>query len=102
LRPGSFPEKVVGMDVTGLSFEGHAGEIVGRRWSGGSPAEPEYVALLVHGYGEHSGRYEHVAARLVDDGAVVYAIDHVGHGGSAGERVLITSFQEVEEDVHLL
>lgn len=90
------------MDVTDLSFEGHAGTVVGRRWSGDDPAEPAYVVLLVHGYGEHCGRYEHVAARLVEDGAVVYAIDHVGHGGSAGEPVLITSFQEVEEDVHML
>lgn len=90
------------MDVTDLSFEGHAGTVVGRRWSGDAAAEPEYVVVLVHGYGEHCGRYQHVAARLVADGAVVYAIDHVGHGGSAGEPVLITSFQEVEEDVHML
>jgi alpha-beta hydrolase superfamily lysophospholipase len=89
------------MESTDLSFEGHAGKIVGRRWAD-SVHEPDYVALLVHGYGEHFGRYEHVAARLVDDGAVVYAIDHVGHGRSDGEAALIDNFQEVEEDVHLL
>ncbi|GAA6525468.1 lysophospholipase [Intrasporangium sp. DVR] len=89
------------MESSELSFEGHAGTIVGRRWADGRD-EPDYVVLLVHGYGEHSGRYEHVAARLVDDGAVVYANDHVGHGRSDGEPVLIDSFQEVEEDVHVL
>ncbi|MDV3220226.1 alpha/beta hydrolase [Intrasporangium sp.] len=90
------------MTSSDLSFEGHAGTIVGRRWTADTATPPEYVVLIVHGYGEHSGRYGHVAARLVEDGAVVYAIDHVGHGRSDGERVLINSFQEVEEDVHLL
>jgi len=90
------------MAASDLSFEGHAGTIVGRRWDADGPAQPAYVVLLVHGYGEHLGRYEHVAERLVADGAVVYAIDHVGHGRSAGERVLIEDFQEVEEDLHLL
>jgi alpha-beta hydrolase superfamily lysophospholipase len=87
------------MDETDLQFDGHAGTIVGRRWLGD---RADYVALLVHGYGEHSGRYPHVARRLVDDGAVVYAVDHVGHGRSEGERVLIDDIEEVCEDVHLL
>ena len=39
------------------------------------------IVLIAHGYGEHAGRYEHVAQRLVDDiGAAVYAPDHRGHG----------------------
>ncbi len=63
---------------------------------------PRYVALLCHGYGEHSGRYEYVAARLVADGAVVYAIDHAGHGLSDGERVLVEDFEKVVDDFHLL
>jgi alpha-beta hydrolase superfamily lysophospholipase len=43
-----------------------------------------------------------VAARLTDDGATVYALDHVGHGESEGERVLITDFEKVVDDFHLL
>ena len=43
--------------------------------------------VIAHGYGEHIGRYEHVAAALVDRGAVVYGPDHLGHGESEGERV---------------
>lgn len=87
------------MIETDFEVQGHAGTIAGRRWSG---ERHDYVVLLVHGYGEHSGRYQHVAARLVDDGAVVYAPDHVGHGRSEGERVLITDFEDVVQDVHLL
>ena len=54
-----------------------------------------YVALLVHGYGEHIGRYDHVAAALVDHGAVVYGLDHIGHGKSGGERVIVEDFDDV-------
>ncbi|WP_347350303.1 lysophospholipase [Intrasporangium sp.] len=87
------------MQQTDLEYAGHAGTIVARRWAGD---RAEYVVLLVHGYGEHSGRYGQVAQRLVDDGAVVYAPDHVGHGRSAGEPVLIADFEPMCEDVHLL
>lgn len=86
--------------MSDFSLTGHAGSLHARRWS---PAgAPSYIALLCHGYGEHLGRYEHVASRLTDDSAVVYAQDHVGHGESDGERVLITDFEKVVEDFHLL
>ncbi|NUP03786.1 MAG: alpha/beta hydrolase [Nonomuraea sp.] len=61
---------------------------------------PRYVALLVHGYGEHIGRYEYVADRLVRHGAAVYGLDHMGHGRSEGDRVLIEDFEDVVTDVH--
>jgi alpha-beta hydrolase superfamily lysophospholipase len=63
-------------------------------------AAPERVVLLSHGYGEHIGRYEHVAPVLVERGAVVYGPDHVGHGESDGERVLIADFEHVVDDLH--
>jgi alpha-beta hydrolase superfamily lysophospholipase len=62
--------------------------------------EPERVVVLAHGYGEHIGRYEHVAAALVERGAVVYGPDHIGHGESDGERVLIADFENVVADLH--
>ena len=82
-------------------LDGHAGRLVGRTWSSGeSGAVPSHVVLLAHGYGEHVGRYEHVAAALVARGAVVYAVDHVGHGKSEGDRVLIADFERVVDDLH--
>ncbi|MBG0826848.1 alpha/beta fold hydrolase [Planomonospora sp. ID67723] len=80
-----------------MNFTGTRGEIAVQVW----PHErPRYVAILVHGYGEHIGRYEHVAAALVRHGAAVYGPDHLGHGRSSGERALIEDFEDVVTDVH--
>lgn len=80
-----------------FQFAGHAGSIVGTRWD---TAQPRYIAILAHGYGEHIGRYEYVAQRLVADGAAVYGVDHQGHGRSAGEQVVIDDFDGVVDDLH--
>jgi alpha-beta hydrolase superfamily lysophospholipase len=47
---------------------------------------PRGTVLLVHGLGEHAGRYAHVAARLNAWGWRVMAHDHRGHGRSGGAR----------------
>lgn len=86
--------------MTDFTLPGHAGSLHAHHWS--PPSDPSYVALLCHGYGEHLGRYHHVAARLTSDNAVVYAQDHVGHGESEGERVLVTDFEKVVDDFRLL
>ncbi len=78
-------------------IDGHGGRLAGRTWEGTAPS---HVVLLAHGYGEHSGRYDHVAAALVDAGAVVHAVDHVGHGKSEGERVVIADYERVVDDLH--
>jgi alpha-beta hydrolase superfamily lysophospholipase len=83
-----------------IDTTGHAGLLIGSRWS--PPGDPTWVAVIAHGYGEHIGRYQWVADRLTSDGAVVYAHDHVGHGRSEGERVLIEDFEPVVDDLHLL
>jgi alpha-beta hydrolase superfamily lysophospholipase len=58
-------------------------------WQGWSPAGDQQlqgVVTIAHGYGEHIGRYEHVAERLNEAGFAVYGPDHHGHGKSAGKR----------------
>jgi alpha-beta hydrolase superfamily lysophospholipase len=80
------------------TLDGHGGRLAARTWGEGDA--PSHVVLLAHGYGEHVGRYGHVADALVARGAVVYAVDHVGHGRSEGERVLITDFERVVDDLH--
>lgn len=88
------------VDHEDFQLHGHAGTLHAQRWQGEDPAA--YVALLCHGYGEHIGRYQYVADRLVADGAAVHGMDHVGHGRSAGERVLVADYEKVVEDFRLL
>jgi len=48
--------------------------------------EARGTVLIVHGLGEHIGRYEHVAAHLLRGGHHVVGYDQRGHGDSAGAR----------------
>ena len=61
--------------------------------------DPKGVVMLVHGLGEHSGRYGHVAGRLIGAGYAVHALDHRGHGRSDGKRVFVTSYDEFMADM---
>ena len=60
-----------------------------RRWE---VEAPRAVVLIVHGLGEHSGRYQHVAEALAARGYACLAPDHPGHGRSPGHRCYIGSF----------
>lgn len=44
------------------------------------------VVIIVHGLGEHAGRYDHVAQKLNDWGFAVRGYDQCGHGESGGAR----------------
>lgn len=72
------------------------GRVQVRRWPADDPAR---LIVLVHGYGEHVGRYEHVARALVGRGSAVVGPDHVGHGRSAGEAALVEDFEPVVDDL---
>ena len=50
------------------------------------PDDAKASVILVHGLGEHSGRYTHVIQGLVDFGFAVTAYDQRGHGKSDGSR----------------
>ena len=63
---------------------------------------PKAVAVVVHGMGEHRGRYPLVIDELVARNYAVFAIDHRGHGQSQGVRAHIESFPYYVEDLHLL
>jgi alpha-beta hydrolase superfamily lysophospholipase len=83
--------------MTDHVLTGTRGTITAYEWP---HPRPRCVALVVHGYGEHAGRYGELAGVLGGHGAAVFAPDHMGHGRSAGERVLIEDFEDVVTDVH--
>jgi acylglycerol lipase len=58
--------------------------------------------VIVHGAGEHSDRYRHVAERLVAEGLATYALDHRGHGRSDGARALIDRLDSAVSDIDQL
>jgi alpha-beta hydrolase superfamily lysophospholipase len=82
-----------------LRMAGTRGTLVVHTWD---REDPRHVVLLAHGYGEHARRYDHVAAALVDDGAIVYAPDHHGHGLSDGERALVDDLDLGVDDLRLV
>ena len=64
--------------------------------------EPVGVIQLLHGLGEHIGRYERFAATAVGRGYAVFGHDHRGHGASEGERGYFADdngWHKVVEDV---
>jgi alpha-beta hydrolase superfamily lysophospholipase len=69
--------------VSGLN--GEAGPLALYDWA--LPAsKPLGTVILVHGLGEHAGRYSEVAAHLQQWGFAVRAYDQQGHGQSHGAR----------------
>jgi alpha-beta hydrolase superfamily lysophospholipase len=73
------------------------GRVRVRRWK--AAGEPARLVVLVHGYGEHIGRYAHVAEALAARGATVVGPDHVGHGTSEGEPALVEDFEPIVDDL---
>jgi alpha-beta hydrolase superfamily lysophospholipase len=65
------------------------------------PAEGEAVAtaLIVHGLGEHAGRYDNVAEPMTEAGIDVHGYDHRGHGGSGGPRNHVERWSILHDDL---
>ncbi len=59
------------------------------------------ILLIIHGFGEHGGRYKHFAHYLADDFDRFYAIDLRGHGRSSGIRGHSPSMEALQDDVLL-
>ena len=65
------------------------------------PADSERARLvIVHGLGEHSGRYGNIVEHMLSRGISVWIPDHRGHGQSEGKRGHIQSFGQYLSDLH--
>lgn len=60
---------------------------------------PVGVIGIVHGLGEHSGRYQSVAEYFVNHGYHVVSYDHRGHGKTGGK---MPAFDVLQNDIHAL
>jgi alpha-beta hydrolase superfamily lysophospholipase len=82
------------------SFDGLT--MFARGWA--PEGDPKAVVCLVHGLGEHSGRYAHVGEAFVNAGYALLGFDLRGHGKSGGPRghtpALEAFFKDIEEFVH--
>lgn len=71
-------------------------------WRCWTPDRVSAAIFLIHGLGEHSGRYEEFARWLGRDGISVFSFDLRGHGRSGGPRGDAASFGRFLEDVSLM
>ncbi len=71
-------------------------DLLVRHWAA---TEPWATVLLVHGLGEHSGRYEHVGNQMAKAGLDVHAYDQRGNGGSGGPRGHIERWSQLQDDL---
>jgi alpha-beta hydrolase superfamily lysophospholipase len=79
------------------TFKGHGDlELYYQCWQ--PVTRPKAIVAVVHGHGEHSGRYNNVVDWFVPKGYAVYAFDLRGHGRSPGKRGYIESFAEYRND----
>jgi acylglycerol lipase len=68
-----------------------------RKWD--PPSDAVATVIIVHGLGEHSGRYVHVGKYFADAGFRTIAFDLRGHGRSSGRPVFAKSYIELATDI---
>lgn len=64
--------------------------------------QPKAVVCLVHGLGEHTSRYTHVAEAFGRQGFVLFGADLRGHGRSGGARGHISSIEDFMQDIDVV
>ncbi|MHB9032308.1 MAG: alpha/beta hydrolase [Anaerolineae bacterium] len=79
--------------LEGRFRDAHDADIYYQAWL--PEADPRAVLLIIHGLGEHSGRYTNVVNHFVPLGYAVYGFDFVGHGRSGGRREYVDSIQDL-------
>ena len=72
-------------------------EIFCQSWS--PDTQSKAILVIVHGLGDHSGRYRHYVDYFVPRGYAVYGVDLRGYGRSGGRRGHVNRFGEYVDDV---
>lgn len=71
-------------------------------YRGWIPKNPRALMVLVHGAGEHSGRYSHIGEVCMQNQIVMVAPDLRGFGQSEGPRGHVNHFKEYLDDLETL
>jgi len=74
--------------------------LLGRAWMTTYP-QPKGMLYLVHGLGEHSGRYDHIGKTLKKAGYHLVGFDLRGHGLSEGPRGHSPGFSHLMDDIRI-
>jgi alpha-beta hydrolase superfamily lysophospholipase len=74
-------------------------QVFGQAWL--TEKKPKAGIVIVHGLGEHCGRYAHVAQFFTDNGIHVFGFDQRGFGKTGGLRGHTPSFQQLMADITL-
>lgn len=77
---------------------GRNNQLPGRLWFDREP--PRAVIIVVHGLGDHSGRYEPFATHAVAANVAVLAFDLPGHGLAPGRRGHVERYSDLIADIH--
>lgn len=59
------------------------------------------VVFIIHGLGEHSGRYMNVVNHFTPLGYAIYGLDHIGHGKSGGDREQVVQFDDFSASISI-
>jgi alpha-beta hydrolase superfamily lysophospholipase len=98
-HPGDLPGDLPG-DSTLSTFTASDGDnLAVQDWPLPEGVARRGVVVLVHGLGEHAGRYDHVARRLNQWGFAVRGYDQYGHGESDGVRGALPSPTRLLDDL---
>jgi alpha-beta hydrolase superfamily lysophospholipase len=100
MNPTPETDVFMGADSTLSTFIASDGDnIAVQDWPLAQAHQLRGVVILVHGLGEHAGRYDHVARRLNEWGFAVRGFDQYGHGESGGKRGGLTSDDRLLDDL---
>jgi alpha-beta hydrolase superfamily lysophospholipase len=88
------PEKTV--ETAGFIESTDGTRIAFRAWP---QADAQITFAVVHGLGDHAGRYERFAQGMAKHGMATYAVDLRGHGKSTGQRGHVDSWSQWADDV---
>ena len=84
------------------NWKAHDGlDIFAQGWEPTVP-QPKAVVCLVHGLGEHTSRYAHVAEAFGNEGYILFGADLRGHGRSGGVRGHVSSIEDFMRDIDVL